>query len=337
MSPLIWQCYRSHLRLAVCAALGAIGLLSASAAFAHPSGLPALKERADFVVDNAADWIAFDLHPSILIGILTLTLLYNLAVTVWRVRFGWSKTPVEPKQRGLFHATMILLFFTLDGPLHHLADNLLFSAHMLQHMILQLLWAPLLIISVPDWLWRVILLKNPTVAVMARWLTRPMVAFVLYNGVIFGWHFPDFYNAALSYHPLHIFQHLVFMSTAIVMWWVMISPLPELRASYGKRMVFILINMLMMKALGLMLSMSDHVLYTFYLTQPRAWGMDALSDQQLGGMLMWLPGGALLWAGLGRVWWQWVRTGTPARGLTGIAEIDNARKSLIAQQKAAAL
>lgn len=307
-------------------------LLLPSLAHAHPSGLPALRERADFMLDNAHSWIVWEVHPSLAIGTLLLVALYTWAVGPGRRKYAWSEQPASPRQRGLFYGTMLLMYLTLDGPLHHLADELLFSAHMLQHMILQLVWAPLLVISVPNWLWRA-MLRPRFMRALANFFTRPMTAFVTYNLVVFGWHIPAMYNLALTQHNFHILQHLMFMSTAVLMWWVMIAPLDEFRPTYAKRMVFVLANMLAMKLLGLIISLSDEVLYTFYLSQPRAWGLDALGDQQLGGMLMWLPGGGLLWAGLGRVWWQWVRSGTPDKGTTGIPAIDAARaKAKLAMQ-----
>jgi len=306
------------------ALLGSVLPWLATSAWAHPSGLPQLRARADLVIDDAANWLIWDFHPSILTGVLVLGLLYGMAVGPWRRRYGWSATPAPREQVGLFYGNLVLLYFTLDGPLHHLADELLFSAHMLQHMLLQLLWAPLLVVTVPEWLWRAIVRPAP-IQVLARWATRPLVAFLLFNGVVFGWHVPPAYNLALTVHGFHILQHLMFMSTAVVMWFVMMAPLAELRVGHGRRMTFIFVNMLAMKVLGILISLSDNVLYTFYLSQPRAWGVDAMADQQLGGLLMWLPGGSVLWVGLGRVFWQWVRAGTPARGLTGIAHIDQAR------------
>lgn len=304
-----------------------LGTLLPRPALGHPSGLPVLKERVDLLWSDAGTWLLWDFHESIVIGCVVLGLLYGLAVTVWRAPLGMTpKTPEEKStlhsQIALFYGNLGILYLSLDGPLHHLADELLFSAHMLQHMLLQLLWAPLLVVSVPRALWRAIV--RPVLP-LARWATRPTVAFLLFNGVVFGWHIPQLYNVALTIHAWHIVQHLMFMSTAVIMWFVVIAPLPELSSTYAKRMTFVLVNMLSMKLLGVIISLADDVLYTFYLSQPRAWGIDAMSDQQLGGMLMWLPGGGVLWAGLGRIFWQWVRTGTPPRGQSGIPELDRAR------------
>lgn len=302
------------------------GIATPSAALAHSGDLP-LRGPGEWSWQGISDdWFGWDFHPSILIGIVILVALYLMATTRWRVKYGWSAEAPHPSKRGMFYASVVLLFLSLDGPLHHLADELLFCAHMLQHMILQLVWAPLLLLAMPTWLWPVILKPKPVMAV-ARFVSRPATAFVIYNAVVFGWHLPGFYNYALENHAWHIVQHLMFMSSAVLTWFVMLAPEPSLRATFPRRMIFIFAHMLAMKALGLMISMSDHVLYTFYERQPRVFGIDALGDQQLGGMLMWLPGGALLWVGLGRIWWQWVRSGTPDKGMTGIPAIDAARKA----------
>jgi len=304
----------------------ALCLILPAPAYSHPSGLPQLRDRAGLALSEAGTWLVWDFHPSILIGILVAIALYFLAVTRFREQLGGSDTPAPSLgQHALFLATMTLQYFTLDGPLHHLADDLLFSAHMAQHLILQLVWAPLLVISLPVWLWRAII--RP-VQPLARWATRPLVAFLLFNFVVYGWHLPAMYNLALTTHGFHILQHVMFMSTAVLSWWVVLAPLPELRASFPKRAAYILLSMVAMKVLGILISLSDHVLYTFYLGQPRAWGMDALSDQELGGLLMWLPGGIVLWIGLGRLFWMWVRSGTPQNGMTGVASIDAARAHL---------
>ncbi len=303
-------------------------LMLASPALAHSGAIP-LKTTGEFTWQGvASNWFSWDFHPSILIGTALLVTLYLLATTRWRIRYGWSDTPVSRGQRNMFWTSVALLYLTLDGPLHHIADELLFCAHMLQHMTLQLLWAPLLLLSIPKWLWPV-LLKPRFIHRIARIVTRPMVAFVLYNAVVYGWHFPPAYNTALETHNWHIVQHLMFMSVSLLTWFVTLGPVPELQATFPRRMVFIFAHMLAMKALGLIISLSDHVLYTFYESQPRVFGLDAFGDQQLGGMLMWLPGGALLWAGLGRLWWQWVRSGTPARGSSGIPALDAARRATL--------
>jgi putative membrane protein len=302
--------------------LALFALLIPATGLAHPSGLPQLRERAVTIWGGIDAALVWDFHESIVIGVLALALLYGLAITRWRTRLGGPDATVESWRVWLYYGNCLLLYLTLDGVLHHLADELFFSAHMLQHMVLQLLWAPFLVLAVPPWLWRALAKPMPR---LARFLTRPMVAFLAFNGVMWGWHWPACYETALRIHAWHIVQHLTFMSSAVMLWFVLIAPLDELRASYARRMVFILSNMLAMKALGLTLALSEHVLYPFYQERVRILGFDPLSDQQLGAMLMWMPGGGFLWFGMARIWWQWVRTGTPDKGLTGIPALDAAR------------
>lgn len=282
-----------------------------------------LRSRGPETVAAEGDWLFWDFHPSIIIGILTLTILYTLGITVWRRRFKLSDT--VPKGRvALFYFTMVLQWFTIDGPLHHLSDELLFSAHMVQHLILQLIWAPLLLISMPPWLleplFKVELLRKAAVK-----LARPPVAFVLINVMLVFWHIPRIYNLALEIHELHILQHLIFMSTAVLFWWPVLGSarVPGLaRPTYGVLLLYLLISTLPMKGLGLSISVREEVIYTFYSQAPRVWGLSPLGDQRTGGLLMWVPAGIFLWIGAAYVFNRWIRTGTPRRGRTGIPEID---------------
>ncbi len=291
------------------------------AALAHPSGLPRLREHAKTLVATSADWLFWDWHPSIVIGIAVLALLYGLAITRWRR----PEDTVEPLRVRFFYGSLVLAWFVLDGPLHHLADELLFAAHMIQHLTLQLVWAPFFLYGLQPWM-----LGRPMRALrltrLAYIVTRPIAAFLLYNGTIWIWHLPYLYNLALFEHEWHIVEHLFFMVTAVIYWWPTLGSLPELpKPTFGAQMMYVFANMVAMKALGMIISLQGEVIYTFYLQVPRVFGLTPLGDQQLGGMLMWLPGGLVLWGGLGYVFLQWARRGTPPRGQTGIASIDRRR------------
>ncbi len=307
-----------------------LATLGASVALAHPSGLPRLKASADYFVATSADWLFWDFHPSIVIGIVVLTILYSLAIFVWREKYGLAEQVDKPRAWG-FYGSMVLLWLTLDGPLHHLSDELLFAAHMVQHLMLQLVWAALFVWSLPAWMVRAVI-RPKLVRRFAVWVTRPWPAFLIYNGVTWIWHFPPMYNLALEAHEWHIVEHLLFMSTACIFYFPLLSPVEEIpRPSHGAQMMYVFGNMAAMKTLGIIISMQSDVLYTYYLKVPRVWGLTAIADQQIGGLLMWLPGGLLLWGGLGYVFAQWAMKGTPKRGTTGIAAIDARR--LAASQK----
>ena len=314
---------------ALSAALALVAILVPGWSWAHPSGLPQLRERANFLVATTSDWLFWDFHPSILIGIATLTTLYTLAIRRWRR----DDELVDARRARWFYASMVLAWFVLDGPLHHLADELLFAAHMVQHLALQLVWAPMFLFGIQPWMVTRFLKRVPVTGA-ARWITRPTQAFLIYNGTIWLWHLPIFYNMALLSHEWHIVEHLLFMSTAVVFWWPLLSSAPEIpRPAFGSQMMFVFSNMIAMKALGMIISLQDDVIYTFYINQPRVWGLTPIADQQVGGMLMWLPGGFLLWGGLGYVFAQWARRGTPKRGTSGIASVDRLRAARAAAAK----
>lgn len=302
-------------------------------ASAHPSGLPTKNAQA-YTVATSALWLTWDLHPSIVIGILAITALYTFMLTRGKRALG----VVEPFERGraiAFYGCMVLLWFTLDGPLHHLSDQLLFTAHMVQHLVLQLVWAALFVWSVPGWMLSP-LLKRAPVRKLAYRITRPVAAFFIYNGVTWFWHWPQMYDLALRVHEWHIVEHLMFMVTACIFWWPLIGSAKEVpRPAYGQQIFYVFFNMLAMKVLGIAISLQDDVIYTFYLSVPRVWGLTALGDQQIGGLLMWLPGGLLLWGGLGYVFIQIARKGTPARGTSGIPALDRKRAAAAAAASAA--
>jgi putative membrane protein len=240
-------------------------------------------------------WRQWDLHPSVIIG---LALLGGLYVYVGGL--------AAPRRRvASFAGALLVLGVALNGPLHNLSDGYLFSAHMVQHLVLTLVFPPLLLYGTPAWVVRP-LLRPRWVRRLARWVTRPLAAGVLFSVPITLWHFPQFYEAALEHHPLHIVQHLVFLATGVVMWWPVLSPSPELpRASYLTQLLYLFALGLPMSVAGALITLSGEVLYPFYAAAPRVWGVAPLADQQLGGLVMWVGGTIYLWVAATVVWFRW--------------------------------
>jgi putative membrane protein len=240
--------------------------------------------------------LRWDLHPSVVIG---LVLLGGLFVFLGGLRS-------DRRRVVAFAAALVVIFVSLNGPLHDLSDNYLFSAHMGQHLLLTLLFPPLLLYGTPAWVVRPILAPRWVTAV-ARVVTRPVIAAATFTAPIVLWHVPMFYEAALRHHDLHIVQHLVFLGTAVVMWWPVLSPVPELpRIPYPGQMLYLFLLGLPMSITGALITLSDSVLYPFYAAAPRVWtDVDALADQQIGGLLMWVVGGLALWGAMTVVWFRW--------------------------------
>ena len=238
----------------------------------------------------------WNLHPSVIIG---LGLLGGLYV-------HWGGLAAPRRRIASFVAALAVLSLALNGPLHDLSDTYLFSAHMAQHLLLTLLFPPLLLYGTPAWVARPVLAPRWVTAV-ARVVTRPVIAAATFTAPIVLWHVPMFYEAALRHHGLHIVQHLVFLGTAVVMWWPVLSPVPELpRIPYPGQMLYLFLLGLPMSITGALITLSDSVLYPFYAAAPRVWkDVDALADQQIGGLLMWVVGGLALWGAMTMVWVRW--------------------------------
>ncbi|HEV8305757.1 MAG TPA: cytochrome c oxidase assembly protein [Gemmatimonadales bacterium] len=244
---------------------------------------------------NIENWNRWDLHPSVVIGLVLLGGLYAY--------LGGFRT--ARRHVASFLGALLVLFGALNGPLHNLSDTYLFSAHMAQHLVLTLLFPPLLLYGTPAWVVRPIL-KPGWVTAAARALTRPVPAAALFTAPIVLWHIPRFYEAALRHHNLHILQHLVFLATAVLMWWPILSPVPELpRLPYPGQMLYLFLLGIPMSVTGALITLSDGVLYPFYAAAPRVWDLSPVADQQIGGLLMWVPGGLVLWGAMTVVWFRW--------------------------------
>ena len=240
-------------------------------------------------------WQRWDLHPSVILGLALLGGLY--------VYLGGLGAP--RRRVASFATALLVLGLALNGPLHNLSDGYLFSAHMVQHLVLTLVFPPLLLYGTPAWVVRP-LLGCRWVYRVARRATRPLAAGVLFSAPITLWHFPQFYEAALEHHPLHIVQHLVFLATGVLMWWPVLSPIAELpRANYLTQLLYLFTLGLPMSVAGALITLSGDVLYPFYAAAPRVWSLTPVADQQLGGLVMWVGGTIYLWVAATVVWFRW--------------------------------
>ena len=265
------------------------------------ASLAALHGGADF------SWTRWELHPSILIGCGLLLAGYAALVGPLRRRYAWGPR-VDDAKPLWFASGIVLIFVSLNGPLHDLSDNFLFSAHMIQHMLIMLIAPPLLLLGLPPWLFAPLLRRRP-VYVTARVLTNPLVAFGIYNAVFAGWHFPQFYNWALVEHNVHIVQHLMFMAAATIMWWPVVNPAPELkRINTPIRLLYLFALGIPMSIVSAIITLNDRVMYPFYEAAARVFpSLSALDDQQLGGLIMWVPGAIIFWGAITIIFLRWAK------------------------------
>ena len=249
------------------------------------------------------DWLRWTVHPSTVIGIAALGALY-----AWRLRTIRHATDAPTRtQRVAFASGLAIMFASLNGPIHDLSDSYLFSAHMVQHLLLTMVVTPLLIVGTSAALLRPAL-AYPVINRIAKRVTTGGAAFVLFNVVLIAWHLPPLYNLAMANHDVHIVQHLTFLVTSVLMWWPLLSRMPELPAlSRPLQILYVCLLMIPMSVVGMIITYADSVLYPAYEVAPRMWGLSPMEDQLIGGLIMWIPGSFIYIALLTAVFFKWAR------------------------------
>lgn len=245
----------------------------------------------------------FTVHWSTVIGLAALGAL-------WLARAAAHRPGHRPTvgQAVAFFSGLVAMFLSLNGPVHDISDYYLFSGHMVQHLVLTIVVPPLLLLGTPGWMLRPAL-RIGWVNRIAKAVTAPIAAFAIFNVVLSAWHLPPLYNSAMFHHEVHILQHLMFLVAAVIMWWPMLSPLPELpRLSYPGQMLYSFLMTLPMTVLSIFIVYADHVLYPAYASAPRLWGLSPLEDQRLGGLIMWIPGGLFFYLITSVIFFRWATT-----------------------------
>lgn len=264
---------------------------------------PLLDERPRPTIPYEWSW---SLHPSVLLGTGILGALYFYGIGPLRRRRALGP-PAAPWQVASFSLGLVLLLVALNGPIHDLSDYYLFSVHMVQHLLLTLVLPPLLIAGTPGWLLQP-LLRPPLVRRVARALTHPIAAGAIYSLTIALWHLAPYYDLMMRNHEVHIMTHLMFIVAAAVMWWPVMSPVPELpRLPYGLAMLYLFLVGIPMQLVAALITLADGVLYPWYEVAPRTAGLSPLDDQRLGGLLMWVPGNLWMFLAIAVLFFKWAR------------------------------
>src|SRR3972149_8559040 len=225
------------------------------------------------------------------------------------VRRHVPATPAERGERGrrtvFCSAGIALLWLASDYPMHDLAEGYLYSMHMVQHMAFTLLAAPLLIAGIPAWMWRAVLSPRQGFVVF-RLLTRPVVALILFNGLLVFTHWPAVVEASVGSELTHFTLHVLIVGSATVMWWPVMSPLVELPAlTPPGQMLYLFAQSITPTIPASFLTFGQTLLYPVYGTFPRIWGMSALTDQLLAGLVMKIVGGLILWGFIATIFFRW--------------------------------
>lgn len=234
-------------------------------------------------------------HPEVWALVAGLALAYWWAVT----RIGPRATRpgevvVTRSQVAWFVAALVTLWVAADWPVHDLGEQYLYGVHMSQHLLLSLVMPPMALLATPTWLARMLVGQGRAYGILRR-LARPVVATLIFNGVVVFTHWPAVVNTSVANGILHYGVHVLVVATALLMWMPVAGPLPELRLSLPVQMGYLFLQSIIPTVPAGWLTFADGIVYQAYDVVPRVFGLSVAHDQQMAGMLMKVGGGLFLW------------------------------------------
>jgi putative membrane protein len=255
----------------------------------------------------------WSLDPGVILPMLLAAALY------WR---GASdEHGVSRRERRCFWSGWWALAAGLVSPLHATGEAL-FSAHMLQHEVLMLIAAPLLVLGRPlvPFLWGLPMSWRRAAGAVARsravsavwsWLSRPLNAWWIHAVVLWAWHIPSAFEATVVSDLAHSLQHAGFLGSALLFWWALLQGRDSALGS-GKAVLYVFSTGVHSALLGALLTFSPFVWYPVYKGRTEPWGLTPLEDQQIGGLIMWVPSGLVFVAAGLWLFARWIEE-PPAR------------------------
>jgi putative membrane protein len=209
------------------------------------------------------------------------------------------------RQIVLFSCGVFTLLLASDWPVHDLAEGYLYFFHMIQHMLLTFVAAPLLLLGTPEWLARKVL-KRTRLTRPVRFLGRPVPDLIQFNLILVLSHWPLIVDGTLRDHPLHFVAHAVLLTSALLMWLPVCSPLPEVpQVRPPTKMLYLFLQTIVPTVPASFLTFGTSPLYHFYEHVPRLWGISAVTDMQVSGLIMKIVGGFYLWSIIGVIFFRW--------------------------------
>jgi putative membrane protein len=249
-------------------------------------------------------WTEWGAEPAVWSGIGLLALAYGLGLAVlWR-RAGIGHG-IRPRQAAAFAGGLLALVLALASPVDHLAEELL-SAHMVQHLLLVMVAAPLLVLGEPMVAFAWALPRRPRLAIAGawhraggvrhawRWVSGATVAWVLHLAALYVWHLPVLYQAALASELLHALEHAFFLGTGLLFWYALLRLTSHRRTGHGAAVLYLFAAAMAETPLGALMLFSQQLWYPVYAATAPAYGLTGLEDQQLAGTIMWVPPGVLM-------------------------------------------
>lgn len=214
---------------------------------------------------------------------------------------------VTRRQQGFFWLGLVLLWLSSDWPIHDIAEEYLFSVHMVQHLLLSLVVPALFLLATPTWLARLVVPEGGRADRVLRRLARPVVAGFIFNLVVAVTHIPGVVNASVESGPLHYGVHVLVVASAFLMWTPVCGPIPEWRMTIPGQMVYLFLMSVLPTIPAGWLTFAEGAVYSAYDTSFRFGGVSLASDQQAAGLIMKVVGGFYLWGIIFTMFVRWAK------------------------------
>lgn len=244
-------------------------------------------------------------HPEVwllLIGIIGLGLYSTRFIGPKIVHDG---PVVTAKQKRYFVIAVVGLAIAADWPMHDIAEQYLYSVHMLQHLLITFFVPIFFLQATPEWLARLIIGSDTHASSMLRRLAKPITAGIIFNALAALTHWNGIVQASFDSGPFHYGIHLLMFSAALLMWLPVLGPLPELRLSPPAQMIYLFLMSIIPTIPAAWLTFADNVVYPAYDTPDRLWGISVVADQQAAGFIMKIVGGFFLWGLIAVRFFRW--------------------------------
>jgi putative membrane protein len=234
-------------------------------------------------------------HPEVWVLVAFLTGAYIYMVRVIGPKAVAPGQPVVSRFNiGCFIGAMVMLWVASDWPIHDIGEEYLYSAHMLQHMMLSYFLPPLVLMATPEWLLRVLVGDGKLYRGVA-FMCRPVIAAVVFNVVVIVTHIPGMVTASVDNGPLHYSLHFAVVLASLLMWMPVVGPFPELQIGPLAKCIYLFVQSLVPTIPAAWLTFAEGAVYKTYDQPVRVWGLSVQHDQQLAGAIMKTGGGIFLW------------------------------------------
>lgn len=246
-------------------------------------------------------------HPDVWLLVAVLAVGYWMAVVRIGPRVVSPGMPIVTRAQVIaWSLGVFAVWLSSDWPVHDIAEQSMYSVHMVQHLLITLLAVPLLVLGTPAWLARYVLAPGSRRFRVVRSLSRFVPAVIVFNVMLVLTHIPAIVNASLDSGLLHFSIHAALFVTAFIVWMPVLSPLPEIpRLSWLLRMVYLFLQSIVPTVPASFLTLGDDPLYKHYVGLPHLWGVSTLEDQQIAGLIMKIGAGLFIWALITTIFFRW--------------------------------